>query len=75
MQKNDTYDGTYEVKLGIEEVLDIGQIITWNNRTHLQNWGGESCNLVKGTDSTIFRPRLDEDDADSIYIYNTDICR
>lgn len=63
------------MKLGIEDVLRIGEIITWNNRTIITNWGGDSCNQIKGTDSTIFRPKLDDGDADEIYVYNTDICR
>lgn len=75
MQKNNTDDGLYEVRLGIDDKEKIGQIITWNNQTETTKYGGPTCNKIHGTDSTVYRPNLQDDDAKSLYIYNTDACR
>lgn len=73
IQKNNSFDGRYEISLGINDVEDIGQIHFWNNMDSTYAWGDDSCNAIKGTDSTVFRPSLE--DVDELYIYNTDICR
>lgn len=36
-------------------------------------WGGRTCNRIYGTDSTIFRPYLE--DVDRLTVFNSDICR
>ncbi|KAK6627435.1 hypothetical protein RUM44_009912 [Polyplax serrata] len=73
--KNTTYDGIYAIKMGVNDVTNIGNIKTWNDSTKLKNWKSDSCNTIVGTDSTVFRPYLYEDGVQSLYIFNTDACR
>lgn len=63
---------------GVDDMDKLGTIRKWEKQTSTKFWrnnkdGGVSvCNLVNGTDSTIFAPRIPKD---ALYIYATDICR
>ncbi|KAL0280750.1 UNVERIFIED_CONTAM: hypothetical protein PYX00_001958 [Menopon gallinae] len=67
-------DGPYKVRLGVKDLEKIGQIMSWQEKSDLGTmWGGKTCNKVYGTDSTVFRPYLE--DADVLTVFNGDICR
>lgn len=63
---------------GVGQMDKLGLVRKLNNRRTTKIWrnnmdGGLSvCNMINGTDSTIFPPRIP---ADSLYLYATDICR
>jgi hypothetical protein len=67
-------DGKYTVKRGMDDITTLGHIDAWNNMKFTQYWGeSTTCSEVKGTDSTLYPPRVTEDNA--FYIFATDICR
>lgn len=57
----------------------LGKIMTWNGYNNLQIWpnkrnGQESiCNMVNGSDGTVFRPYQQPNQ--KIYSYTSDVCR
>ncbi|XP_049819911.1 sensory neuron membrane protein 2 [Aethina tumida] len=72
-------DGVYTVNRGISDSSLLGTIQEWNNSTDTDFWGSasstnnETCSKVRGTDSTIYPPKVG--DLDGVDIFNTDICR
>ncbi|EFA01368.1 sensory neuron membrane protein 2 [Tribolium castaneum] len=67
-------DGKYTVKRGLTNIEKLGHIVAWNDSLYTKFWGeGTTCSEVKGTDSTLYPPRVTTDSA--FYIYSTDICR
>ncbi|KAJ8972739.1 hypothetical protein NQ317_010228 [Molorchus minor] len=72
-------DGMYGVNRGLRDVSQLGNIMRWNNDTKLPFWGrmesinNDTCNKVRGTDSTIYPPYITNDQ--SLEIFSTDICR
>ncbi|KAF7265883.1 hypothetical protein GWI33_020630 [Rhynchophorus ferrugineus] len=78
-------DGRFTINRGQTDINQLGQIIRWSSGTlsidgtSLNIWGtrtsinNESCAAIKGTDSTIYKPQIEENE--NIYVYNTDICR
>ncbi|RZC43076.1 sensory neuron membrane protein 2, partial [Asbolus verrucosus] len=66
-------DGKYVVKRGIDDIEQLGHIVTWNDMKYTHYWGeNTTCSEVKGTDSTVYPPRVKKDN--SFFIYATDIC-
>jgi hypothetical protein len=58
----------------MDDITTLGHIDAWNNMKFTQYWGeSTTCSEVKGTDSTLYPPRVTEDNA--FYIFATDICR
>lgn len=63
---------------GVGQMDKLGSIRKLNNRSVSKIWRNNMdgdlsvCNMINGTDTTIFPPRIP---TDSLYIYSTDICR
>lgn len=63
---------------GVGQMDKLGLIRKLNNRPFSKIWRNNMngdlsvCNMVNGTDTTIFPPRVP---TDALYIYSTDICR
>nr|AQN78521.1 sensory neuron membrane protein 1 [Meteorus pulchricornis] len=63
-----------KVKRGLKQILDVGVVQTFNNKTKLDTWVEKgNCNTLNGTDSTIFHPFLY--DNEDIVSFSSDICR
>ncbi|XP_077302560.1 sensory neuron membrane protein 2 [Arctopsyche grandis] len=73
--KNTKPDGKYEVFDGKDNIEDLGRIAKWEGSSTLKIWSGDdsTCNMINGTDSTIYAPRVYKNK--DIFIYNSDICR
>ncbi|KAL1517697.1 hypothetical protein ABEB36_001432 [Hypothenemus hampei] len=75
----DSPDGTYTVNRGIDDMDMLGTIMRWNGGTEIPTYGtmqstnNLTCQTLKGTDSTIYRPKLPENE--DLIIFNTDLCR
>lgn len=58
----------------MSDITTLGHIIRWNHANSTTFWGENTvCDEVRGTDSTLYPPRVEKDNA--FYIYSTDICR
>uniref|UniRef100_V5I8K2 Sensory neuron membrane protein 2 n=1 Tax=Anoplophora glabripennis TaxID=217634 RepID=V5I8K2_ANOGL len=72
-------DGVYSVSRGVDDISMLGHIRRWNEAIQLPFWGrsisfnNDTCNTVRGTDSTIYPPSITENS--ELDIFNTDICR
>jgi len=72
-------DGLFKVNRGIVNASALGTIMQWNQNTFIPTYGNawtasnDSCQSLKGTDSTIYPPNAQE--GEELYVYNTDICR
>lgn len=53
----------------------MGQFTKYNYSEYLPFWNDKEskCNEIKGTDATIFPPKVSK--SDKIFIYNKDVCR
>ncbi|XP_023937488.2 sensory neuron membrane protein 2-like [Bicyclus anynana] len=81
--KHDNPSNKYVVSRGVDDVMELGIIRSFNGSAHLNHWPNETdddgnmvvsqCNMLNGTDSGIFPPFVNREK--SIYAFNTDICR
>ncbi|KAJ4443736.1 hypothetical protein ANN_05514, partial [Periplaneta americana] len=71
--KNNTNDGRYRISRGLTNNRNLGEIEDWNGDTELSVWAGAECNMINGTDSTIFPPFWTPND--KLYIFVADVCR
>ncbi|XP_064637277.1 lysosome membrane protein 2-like isoform X2 [Lineus longissimus] len=72
--QNGTDDGLYTVYTGTGGKLDNLNIINkWNGESSLPYWNGTLCNMINGTDGTLYHPFVDK--SETLYLFSTDICR
>lgn len=72
--RNGTPDGPYEMYTGLGGTADLfGHFKAWNGLTKLDIWKGDTCNMINGTDGTIWPAGVDK--KDRLYFYIPDICR
>jgi len=79
--KNNTEDKEFQINTGKHDILDLGSIVKYDNKTHLSAWyddkeaagDGKTCNRIHGTDGSLFPPHVTENQI--FYIFNKDICR
>uniref|UniRef100_A0A1B6C183 Sensory neuron membrane protein 2 n=1 Tax=Clastoptera arizonana TaxID=38151 RepID=A0A1B6C183_9HEMI len=71
--KNTSLEGPFVENRGISNISNLGQISSYMGKTELSVWlPNSTCNVVKGTDSSIYPPFLTRDHP--IYIFQTDVC-
>ncbi|XP_059468597.1 sensory neuron membrane protein 2-like [Neocloeon triangulifer] len=71
--KNGKTDGHFKVSTGKSDILKIGEILEWENSAVLPYWSGPECNVIRGSDATIFPPFKTRDT--KVYVFTTDLCR
>lgn len=72
MQKNGS-SGPFEADKGFEDIRKVGQIVSYQNLNVLNTWVPNStCDIIKGTDGTIFEPFIRSDEP--LHIFEPDIC-
>ncbi|KAJ8298098.1 hypothetical protein KUTeg_024629, partial [Tegillarca granosa] len=71
--QNNSDDGLYSIYSGEKGVGNFGIIKEWNNQSMLNYWNTDYCNMVNGTDGTIFPPFVDK--SDKLFLFSSDICR
>ncbi|KAG4077516.1 hypothetical protein HA402_002943 [Bradysia odoriphaga] len=69
---NGSGTGTYEVKRGVKNFHDVGRIVSFDNKTEMDVWGGDECNRYEGTDSTVFPPDIQKENG--LWSFEPEIC-
>ncbi|CRL04099.1 CLUMA_CG017212, isoform A, partial [Clunio marinus] len=69
---NATSMGRFEVFRGIKDIMQLGEVVKFDDEEEVDAWDGE-CNEIIGTDSTIFAPFHDKKDI--LYAFAPDLCR
>jgi len=72
-KKSGHHEGAYTVDSGLKDTSKVGQIITWNNMDHLNDWFGDKCNEIRGTEGSVFKPNIQQ--GDTLDILELDFCR
>ncbi|XP_008286233.1 platelet glycoprotein 4 [Stegastes partitus] len=70
---NGTYDGTFNVFTGKDDISKVGIIDRWKGEKKLSFWNDTYCDMLNGTDASFFPPFLDK--KKPIYFFSSDICR
>ncbi|XP_067413141.1 lysosome membrane protein 2 isoform X2 [Emydura macquarii macquarii] len=70
---NGTDDGEYVVLSGKMSYLNFSKIVEWRGKESLNWWTTESCNMINGTDGSVFHPLISTDE--TIYMFSSDFCR
>jgi len=71
--KNGTLGPMYEVNRGLEDNSLFGNIVSWKGEPKLNWWWGEYCNMINGSDGSIFPPFVTRDRV--INLFSDDLCR
>ncbi|XP_005188827.2 protein peste [Musca domestica] len=67
-----TYDGHFNMFTGADDIAKMGQIYSWNYRTHNGAFPG-ACGRVRGSMGEFFPPNLTP--KDSVWMYVPNVCR
>ncbi|CAG0903273.1 unnamed protein product, partial [Darwinula stevensoni] len=75
VQLNGSSDGLYLVGTGDNGPEDFADIKLWRGEPfhYKRPWRTDECNMINGTDGTIFPPFLDENSV--LYVFTPDLCR
>lgn len=71
--KNSSLEETMKVKRGTENSLDLNKVVEFNNKTVMKIWPTNECNKIKGTESSVYHPLLEE--KETLYGYVPLLCR
>jgi lysosome membrane protein 2 len=69
---NGTDDGDLEIFTGVKDIKKLGLVDKWKGSSSLPYWH-DSCNNISGSDGTLWHPFVEK--TDTLYIFNTDLCR
>jgi hypothetical protein len=58
---------------GASDSRALGRIVEWKGQPNLTTWSGGICNVIEGTDATIFPPFWSR--KDKVAIFLNDVCR
>ncbi|XP_037929819.1 scavenger receptor class B member 1-like [Teleopsis dalmanni] len=71
--KNGTSMDRVTIFNGVEDITQYGIIDKYNGHEQLHHWLSDECNLLNGTDGSIFPPHIETDRV--LHIYDKDLCR
>nr|ALV87596.1 sensory neuron membrane protein 1 [Drosicha corpulenta] len=66
------YAETMTVKRGMQNVMDVGQVVMFDGKSKMDKYSGDPCNDIRGTDTTIFPPFMGRSD---VWSFGAEICR
>lgn len=69
---NDSSEGIFTAKDGVENVEDVGGIVAFEGESRLNFWMSDDCNEIAGTDAYIFPPPGNKTE---LVIFQIDVCR
>lgn len=75
--RNDTWrpeqDGVWAINTGAKDRSRFGRVTSWNSYKQLPFWAAPNCNLINGSDGTLFPPPIKK--TEPLYIFNQELCR
>lgn len=76
--KNHTAGEQFRIMTGKNDILDLGSIVNFDNKTRLDTWYDDTsqdkvCNEIHGTDGSLYPPFVKKDQV--FHIFNKDMCR
>lgn len=71
--KNSTSTDRITIWSGVDDITKYGVMDKFNGRSHLPHWSTDECNLLRGTDGSIFPPHITKNT--TLYIFDKDLCR
>ncbi|XP_067945484.1 lysosome membrane protein 2-like isoform X2 [Watersipora subatra] len=72
-KKNETDDGVYTVNTGQAGLNSFMQVQEWNHKSTLSFWKTKYCNMINGTDGTMYHPFIDV--KDKLFLFSSDLAR
>ncbi|XP_077984685.1 lysosome membrane protein 2-like [Glandiceps talaboti] len=73
MDKNNSFDGVYNVFTGEIDIDKLNHVDMWHGRPNLTWWSTEEANMINGTDGTINPPFANISEPQ--YVFSSDVCR
>ena len=74
LEPNPSYDGNTTVNTGQSDINNVGCYERWrDNIGKLRYWHSRTANMLNGTDGSIYKPDISNDDV--LYIFITQLCR
>lgn len=73
LQANASSAGRFKVKRGMQNIHELNQMIEFNGEPEVDNWDGDECNQLKGTDGLMFPPYRTK--KDTIWAFSWGLCR
>lgn len=63
----------FTISSGIKDHTKFGGTVSWKGEKDMKIWGGDTCNMLNGSDTTIYPPFVNKDTI--IRAFEADICR
>jgi len=73
VNKNGSTSAVWEAMTGVNDVYNVGQVISFDGKTELDFWESEECNRIHGTDGSIFHPDVEKNE--TLFLFNKDLCQ
>ncbi|CAL8095368.1 unnamed protein product [Orchesella dallaii] len=73
IERNGPSPDNFEVDSGVLDSKGFGDIKSWKGKHELDVWGGPTCNMINGSDSTIYAPFITKQKI--IRVFEAEICR
>ncbi|CAL8102958.1 unnamed protein product [Orchesella dallaii] len=71
--KNESLSDRVEIYTGVSNPALFAQTRSWEGQTELTFWDDQYCNMINGTDATVFSPWLTRNT--TLQIFSPDMCR
>nr|ARO70304.1 sensory neuron membrane proteins 2 [Dendrolimus punctatus] len=72
---NRTASGPWAMKRGVDNMYEIGEIVSFKNQKAMRVWGDPYCGQINGSDSTVFPPIDEAKVPERLYTFEPEICR
>ncbi|GAB6027616.1 scavenger receptor class B, member, variant 2 [Chamberlinius hualienensis] len=68
--KNATNDGKYKINTGTDDITKMYEIVEWNDSPLLPYWGDQYCNMINGSDGTMYGLNVKKDSRVYAFVSN-----
>lgn len=72
-QVNGTEGKKFQALRGTKNFGNVGKIVQYNDEETMDVWPSEECNIIKGTDGTVFPPFLKKEQG--LVSFAPNLCR